>query len=699
MITINSGSIQNPNDGINPDDGGGGYSGYWDVFAVNNLADYIPGQGVPTPLRINVFASNLFDLYPNYLNLKAKAEIIYTGVNNGWGKLSGNINSNGEVSVAGVNSNKYVDFNFENLDTLTVGKYSCEVYFTLYGTPSGSPTPLMLDMRSVFITLNISGDPNLVIKPEKSTYTLIYNRSNNTLSGDTLVKVLNNTNNDKLSFGTFGSILEIVGDFTTQFNLVENSAKPMSTNTDLPNQGKVSIDAYVSKYFPATNTWQRQSSFQISLIVINEDMVVTPDSLVFDVVKSRNEVKKQTLSIVNPYNKAFTITGPTWLTLSAASGNGTIDIEVANIASGGINEGVYNNAITVAWDNKVKTIPVTLNVISFVTTNINEDFNFCLDNKVFTVYKMTESARFVKVIIKARFTNATKFIEIEQPLTMPYFQSKCVVEIGKKIQAYFLQNKESLFGEAIQMSLMNNKLWMKPAVIFGEIIELDADYKEVYRENLPGVKLYPGKKPLGFPLLTNHLIRSRRDGGIYFFTYISGQILPNQLIDANVNANAFEAGSIERVKVEELENKIFFSKKKIFNFGTKQLQVITLPSGPQQVHVQWFNQNFAIEWATFNGEFKISTDFTHTYSQSLITKFIEKYGVDKVKNLTINTGFLLKKEASMIEEIVESKLCYLKIGTKVYKAFCILQKLVTEDTTLETAQWDLEFLIVDTYGN
>ena len=63
-------------------------------------------------------------------------------------------------------------------------------------------------------------------------------------------------------------------------------------------------------------------------------------------------------------------------------------------------------------------------------------------------------------------------------------------------------------------------MWYFPAVISGTVEELDADYNIKNSETLTEIKFFAGKKPLGYPVLTNNLVRRRSADSKVIFSFI-----------------------------------------------------------------------------------------------------------------------------------------------------------------------------------
>lgn len=655
---------------------------------VTSNVDYQYGSGVVPP-DVKITLNGRMTAYANY-KIKIFVSIANTNISFVQTMMAGNVVT--ELTGPSGNFNRDVFANFFDLDQLAPGVYDVSMNFELYGVNNSGDH--MTDSAFAWFSFNVVGNAN-PINTDKAVYKLIYNRQTNQLSGDTVVNITGNNDNLPLRFFNNLAILKAVDPINNNsFVLEENT--PLSGNSNLPLEGIYEISCSIFKKnvgSPDVNV----KSFLIQLIVLNGDMVVFPADFSFSLMQSLNEVKSQAISIINPYNKVFTIEGPNWLDFSAAGGSGTVDIVASTLNSMMIPVGNYSSNVIVKYDNKEILVPVTLTVISYIYLTGFEQYNFCLDNKRINFIKKNAAARFVRSTVTAYFLNEDENSTIIVPITIPYFDERGSFDIGYKIHQYFLRLKKSVLSELTKPNF-DNKFWFAPAEVTMVVEELDADYNVLNKDNVGLIKLYPGKKPKGFPMLTNSLFKQRFAGSKYIFSYIQGLVDTSKI--AMGTPNVFEDGIVTRVKIEDDENKIIFPKKKIFQI-TDQLQLTYLTlnlNGPNIINIQFENQNLVPDSFSFCGHFKNNPAYTHIYDQNLLNSAREKFDVTKVISRTINTGFLAKACVPVIDEIIKSRLCFLEVNGEKYRGFCTSDKIVDEDSAAELIQFDLEFLLED-YGN
>lgn len=588
------------------------------------------------------------------------------------------------------NFSKNIFANLKDLQDLLPGTYYIDIYVELYGVKNGIET--LLNSAFVSFELTITGQPDNIL-PEKNIYKVIYNRESNLLSGDLNINILGNINNVPIRFFNNLMIFKNVDPIVNETFVLEPSS-PLATNINLPTEGEYEISCSLYKKNIGGSDVNIKS-FLIQMFVLNGEMLVSPNMISFSLLQSAGEIKSQTLSIINPYDKAFTIEGPSWLEYSTVAGSQTIDITISTLNSMMVPIGDYSGNILVKYEDKVVTIPVNMSVVSFIYLTGIEMYNFCLDNKILNFIKQELNARYVRATLSIKFTNEIETKSMTVPLTVPYFNERASFDLGYKIHQYFLRLKKSILSEIKKPNRLDNKIWMKPAEVTIFVEELDVDYNVLKTENIGLIKFYPGKKPFAFPILSNNLVRQRVQGSKYIITYIQGLVDPSKI--GIGTSNVLEDGVITRLKIEDDENKIIFPKKKSIEIATdKTLLYYTLPNnGPGVINIQYENQNLCPESFSFTGHMKRNSEYNHVYDQNVLSSIKEKYDVTKVVYRTINTGFIFKNCVSIIDEIIMSKLCFLEIDGKTYRGFVTSQKIVDVDTSLELIQFDLDFLLLE----
>lgn len=639
-----------------------------------HLTPYPPIQIIKIEAASNYFPG-LTSTYSDF-----RIQVIQSIFNNGgvfYEVFDSNLTNDGYINNAGVTSLtvKVRYLNLENQIRINQGA----IIFKLFGKDT-SGNWQNINNANVLMDLLVKGNKS-DIKTEKPFYTVYYNKDSGTLSGETLVKIINNTDNKALEFeneGTFAT----PASFTTQFNL------NLSSNPALPSSGEKNVPAFL------WTNGVRFYAFSIQVLILDNGIAHTPQDMSFFIRKSTNEILLRTLRIINPFNKSFTVTGPSWLTLSATSGTGNAFIDVRNVAPATLAAGDYSGDIKILFESHEIVVPVTMKVVVFYNHNFTDEYNFCLDNKILNVFKYTENAFFARINMEVLVKTPEKESVLTVPLTIPYFKDKCTVNIGEKINRYFIKNREEILSEPGVPNHFDNHVLFLPAVSKFTIEELDIDHNLLHKESFENIKFYPGKRPKCFPFLTNYNVRSHVEDSKTIFSFISGLVSSGELLDNALPENSLPQGSIARVKVEDSEQKINFGESKVITAGGQSLNYFTMPIlSENRVNVQWENQNLAMESITFTGDYALLNEYSHIIQKNVFTGDLDKFSTDRVRKININTGFILKAETDLIDELVASLYCLLEIEGRYYSAKCISQKLTKEDSKRSLIEFDLEFQV------
>lgn len=542
----------------------------------------------------------------------------------------------------------YLQLVFQNLDSLPNGNYKAEVLVELSDAES-----VVRLVRSV-VNLVLTGVAPSQISTDKTAYNLLYNRSNNTLTGDALVNIINNTGLLLLKFWQNGNIFAAAENFTNSFNLIENAGNPLATNTSIPNTGGVNIPAKILK-----QTGEFVTGFSINLLVIDGGISVQPQSLAYEIFKGTE--KSQSISVINPLGLVFTVTQvPAWLTLDSTSGTTTKTIIATTITSG-LSEGLYYGIIKFEYDSKVIDIPVTLDLKTFIS--IDKTINFCLDLPEVKVSKKTPEATIVRMTISATYNVLGITTTFEKIYLQNYFQDKVLFSLGEKLHRHFPRIKKHFFEE-------DEVILMQQIEASIKVEELDVNRNLLFDQTVSGIKLFPGKKPAGYPFLTNTVFRKINGKSIVFSSTVTGSAI-----------------TLNKLKEVDLPNPLLA--------GATAINFYDFPKVYQPAHLQWENQNLVPEWFTLTGDFTITPEFNHIYARNIFNAQNEKYDLSEVKTLNISTGLIMAKERPLIREMIRSKLSFIKIGETVYRCFNITKKMTLQDSKEELLSNDFEFLIVE----
>ena len=607
-----------------------------------------------------------------------------------WLSIFGDSVRDNEIDSSGTSATVSIGFNA--LDSLPVGDNSAFISFIVEGKLVLREQVIWqsIDSYDHIITMNIL--PAVSILTDKFIYEIAYQKTTNTFSGDTLITLLNNASAENCSIQlTQAAQYFAIADasFSTSTNIIAGA--------DLAQLATVTSNPLGILAALKNSTGTKINNFSLKVNILdNDDITANISSAEFELVKSKSEVKTIKFNLSNPSGKSFSITAPAFVTVSPSSGNTSTEITINTVNSSTLNLGSYTGNIVITFDStKTVVIPITLSVINFFSSQLSSVFNFCLDKKLLKFYKIDSTGIFVRANLSITFKTPTETKTVERTYVIPYFEGKAEMDLGALLQTYFLKYIKNILTESSPVHYFNQKVWYFPAVISGTVEELDADYNVKNSETLTDIKFFAGKKPLGYPILTNNLIRRRSADSKVIFSFISGVTNINDF-GANFTNYAVVPDRVAVALKTETEDQLFtWPSIKEFNLGDKPIKIYTLPNNNKTINLAFYNSNLVPDWLTITGDFKISDDYTHTISRNVISGNEEKFDSEKTKSLTINTGFILKSELEILDEIAESKLIFIEINGKYYKGILTTNKINKEDSTEELIARDLEFLITE----
>ncbi len=534
----------------------------------------------------------------------------------------------------------------KNLESLAGNAYKAVIRFT-FSNYEGADK-----MVDVEINLAISG--SFGPQTDKSNYNVVFNRANNALTGDTTVNILNNGSNSPLTFWQPSNIFEPKSGFTSGFTIQDNASASIANNPNIPVTGNVSQQC---RLLDVAGNYI--SAFAINLTVLDDNGIgVNPSSVSFDVIKGTE--KSVVLDLINPIGFAFTVEKSPWLQTSVNAGNTSMQITVTT-STDDLVAGSYNGFVNIKFANGTLVVPVSLLLRQFFT--IGETL-FCLDLKPVSFQLINPSAVHVKVSLSAVYNVMGKETVVAHSYSIPYVNEKASFDLGRKLHNFFPRFRDHLFGIASETE------FCKAIVCDLVLEELDVDYKTIMTQNVTGLHFLPGKKPVKFPILTNYGHRKYNKNSDVFLSRVDN----NRVVVQKIKPDA----DYEDITVAD-----------------QTIDLYKYPDTYKPIQMHWENQNLAPDWFTFAGDYTVTANFTHITSKNVLNSLTEKFDTTKVKKLTINSGFILRHELPMLEEMVMQRLVFMNIEGKVYQAFNTTEKLVLQASGQTVIDRDLEFLIVE----
>ncbi|HRZ98007.1 MAG TPA: hypothetical protein P5084_10650, partial [Paludibacter sp.] len=543
----------------------------------------------------------------------------------------------------------FLELDLANIDLLPNGNFLAIILVELSGIDG------LIRTINARINLSLTGIPPSQISTDKSTYNLVFNRDTNELTGETAVGIINNNDPIQLKFWQNQIVFAPAENFTTGFTLADNPTTSLATNPVLPATGSISIPAKILK-----QTGEFVQGFTINLVIVDGGITVQPTSLYFEVFKGSAE-KSAVLTVTNPLGVDFQVTEfPEWLILDDLDGNTSQNINVTT-ETDLLPVGTYNANIKFEFNDDFILIPVTLDLKAFII--IDESKDFCLDLPPVKVNRKSADAKFVRITMTSVYKVLGVTSTFEKVYQTPYFLDVASFELGEKLHRHFPRAKQHFFNET-------EFVFMENIVASIKVDELNANLEVLFTESASDIKLFPGKKPAAYPLLSNFIHRKKNENAVIFTSEVDA-----------------EEVIFKKTAENDLVNPLII--------GAAEINFYDFPKTYAPVHVQWENQNLVPEWFTFTGDYKVSPDFNHIYARNIFKAQNEKYDSSKVRTLLIDTGMILAKERELISEMIDNKLAFIKIEGKIYRCFNITKKNVEIDSSEELVARPLEYLIVE----
>ena len=218
------------------------------------------------------------------------------------------------------------------------------------------------------------------------------------------------------------------------------------------------------------------------------------------------------------------------------------------------------------------------------------------------------------------------------------------------------------------------------------------DEEYVQKKYVDAKFIVSGRKPKCFPFFTNHPMRR---------TY------PESIIRISADTISEKAEFVPLMNIYQGEKPVFEKKNEVHShnfirklFAGKENEILTageikyipFPEVENPIHIFFETENLVFEWFSAHDKYRMVSEFEHYFDAE--NKL--KYGSKRKKSLTINTGWILREEIALIDDLLGSNLCFIMIGNLRLKAVAVGKKNEMYDTSEHLYQMDLEFNVIET---
>lgn len=326
----------------------------------------------------------------------------------------------------------------------------------------------------------------------------------------------------------------------------------------------------------------------------------------------------------------------------------------------------------------------------------SEEVLFCEDYNPLTVMRTNTSSEFIKVTMKMLFSGyGIDTYEVVQIYDYVIFENKVEIFPGEEVQDFFMEvNSKNVVAINENNKDIATHLLYRSAIVTLLISEVDSK-GEIFKEySLENLRYLPGKKPLAYPYLTNAKVRTTYSESLIFLSALGIDLKSKNL--GNISGNIVDTASVnEDYSVFNIAFRRSFFDTYIGDHKTIQNQYLTLepiPNPRNHIDLIFMNQNLCPDWLSFSGEWEQYPELTHVLSNNTTGKvFKVKSGAKRI--LKLNTGWLFEEEVILIDELMNSKYCFIKLKDKWIRAIPISKKPLNEDSERNVNSQIVEFQI------
>lgn len=641
---------------------------------------YTIGGAAPTGKYIDVMFPEL-DLWNEgkYANYKFKVRVTYDN-GNGWLTLQSQ-DLNGDTFTPNNIRSTRINYDFLALSSLPHGTYTANIIFEAYGIDESGAEHYVETQSTTFKLTVASGTGSNAVITDKKVYNLKYNKSSGVLSGDTVVSFYyTGVLYTVLATGNLKINDDLIGEFINDASgtkLLFTSVKPT-----------ISVGNYSDAIeFSLNNGSSNIVTINLEVVDDANDFDLSPKSFDFMVQKSPSEVKKGTVNITNPNNLQLSITAkPSYIDSAVINGN---TLTFTTVKSSDLALGDYSGEIVVQSGSVTRKIAVKLKVLQALDSDfIGKSYYFALDPNKIVMQKTKPNAVYVKMKLDMYFKGFGEEYHEIQSYDYQYFNGKTEIYPGEEIQDFFIKCKDL---DALKSPNFNYNL----AFVNITITEHDDNDVQLSEFQINKLLFAPGKTPKCFPFYTDHQFRSCvKESVIRMSTdRITGKDALAAFGQKYQQAAQALSTAAEVVSMNFIR-KDFIEQNTVLEAG--DIKIIPVPDIDNPVHIFWENKNLVFDWFTAAKKNQKSVEYEHLFNAD--DDASEKHGTKKKKTFTLNTGWILREEIDLIDDLISSRICFILIDGKVIKAYPVSKKNELWDSEEYLFQMDLEFKILANEG-
>lgn len=681
--------------------------GNWLIEPVIVSISHQKGQAVPAAEIVSVTPYDIsstpegqgysnFRLEINVLNFWLLANIDGIGGNT-WGWLD---QMDIPVEV-------YYSLNALNIENLSVGNYFTYVKYEIYGTSDYSGEDVLLSSYDHRVDLEVTDANTITVDKSSLTFThtigqalpasqaININGPNwsffvpngfNITSPTSGVEILPVVSGGKVASGDGAAVLNI-------------SVLSTILNT-------VGTQNYTATVKDANNSTITNVTLTVKVLA-DTSFEYSPSSFSFSAIKGIQEAVAQVLEITSAL--AFTLTKPTWLTLSQNSGQNFVEITVKPVDSSTQEPGEYSENIEIT--RMVNGSPVVTQIpVAYVLTDTivlpvkQNDVWFTLDDKLIEIHTLYNDSYFqLNVLATLNDFNNQGQKSKELGYKIPLYNKKQSFNIGRVIDRlmYELQSSEHIMD--VQYKLADVQLELEEKSLIDDAV--------IQSALLSGLKFIAGISPK--TIVNNCAFLSVTE--VSRVTENSFAYLNFLLAPGTYTVNKFRNGVYEsffEISVMELatySKKIDFSNSLRGDVVRYELKIedtilsktfVVFPNEIFSYHLVWLDSYKLKNVIEFTGPYKLKTELEHNFHTYFndIVELIEKVSTTDSKTFIANTGFILKSEQIMINQLLKGKKAWLVLANgQIVNVVASTKSMTNFDSDQHLYAYDIEFQINKEY--
>lgn len=694
----------------------------WSFDPANPLViNHVLGNPYPTDIDIETNIKNYLEsLDPDiYSNIRIKGFTILLTSPITWAVLSGTIPSS---SPSGYQLNEInpltvtTTIDFQNFQLLTEGSYSGVIKFQAFADSSISGQQELIETIPYNVVLNILSPNSIILEPDTLNYSFlrdgdlpdekdleISTSSSWTLRTSKLITVSGtgltdiSTADETIIQGTGSKTLQI--GFTAALNDVVDSTYNSSILVE------------------NTQGYSDATSVKVNILETDE-FIFNPPSLSFFAIINWQEATPLNVDIFG--FGAFTITHPTWLTLSETSGTDVASITVTPFSTANMGEGLYEGVITLTSGGDDYELPVSYLVVGTIYTELDKgNINFCKDINYLQIYNVADGVdpeiyNIVKIALTVKAYNYVTFLETQKTFEyeLAFFNHTTKQHVGEIIER-LLKKAASIveFGiNGINETNIQTLPVYKPASVDANIQIINRSSDEViFEEDIFDMSFVAGKKPENFVnnngVLSNSMLPKRvttnskeilnfiATSSFYKIHHIKNEEDPvlittqytgnNKLFRYSFDFSNYSEGDV--VKVQVTAGTDVFTKT-----------YIVIPEAFNSNHIAFISQYNTLELFECTGDWSITSDIKRESNKVYrdLVEVFETLSTEKEMKMFINTGFVFKHNVPIIDEIIRARKVWLMLeDNNTIELNPVDKKMNAESSDQDLYDYELEFNI------